>query len=568
MINQVYLSSTLDDLRPYREAALEALRKAGYLVKDSYAASADPTVEQCLKDVRECDIYVGLFAGRYGWRPAGNDGQSITELEYREAVKAGVRRFIFIRPLEDCAGKDLDSVKGDYEADTRLKALRNELQNGTLHTCALFTSPADLALKITQAVPAATPPSGMFQEPPPHPSQLNIGLLVVGIRGSDEAIVERIRSNLPRSWQAASAQFGLEPEQIVADRLSLDQKLAHSRCVAIHLTPSGLARLKEKSVAGKDLINLLATRLGNYTALLDGVANSDLPASWPAPAAIFPIGNWVAAGTDTLGGELATLVQSFPEATPSHQDVTNTRLVGLAYSVLAMTRGEARSLEEQPTLVKDELGRASFDFFTALTARLSGRSNWAERYGASRRDWQPFGNGSIKDLIDEVVSTINLQAIVPKRDQNALLGNRIRLRYYPFEPATFKSGSADWPLLEAMRARGCLMLVDELSTLHPHLFGKGDVFLSDPAVTVATLSGLDPSACSLDDLIDSPQKIDALVDRFSNKLDPRCELAINNKARIRRWLRLSVPEALAGAEAQGADPDRRSQFRAALGGRF
>jgi hypothetical protein len=568
MSNQVYLSSTLDDLRPYREAALEALRRAGYIVKDSYKATAEPTVEQCLSDIRESDIYVGVFAGRYGWRPDGHDGKSITELEYREAVKAGMRRFIFIRPLEDCAGKDLDSVKGDYDADTRLKALRAELQNGTGHTCALFTTPSDLALKVTQALPPATPPSGIFQEPPPHPSQLSTGLLIVAIRGSDEAAAERIRSNLPRTWQAGSTPFGPEPAQLGADRLALDQKLARTRCVALYLTQSGLERLKENGTAGNDLACLLATRLGGYSILLDGISQADLPASWPAPVAAYPIGTWLAAGTDTMGGELAALVKDFPDAAPSHQDVTNTRLVGLAYSVLAMTKDEAVSLEAQPELVKDGLGRPSFDIFTSHTLRLKGAGHWADRYGPSRRDWQPFGNGSVKELLDEVVSAINLQTIVPKRDQNALLGNRIRLRYYPFEPATFKPGSPDWPLLEAMRARGCLILVDELSTLHPILHGKGNVFLSDPAVTVATLSGIDPSVCSLDDLIDSPQKIDALVDRFSNKLDPRCELAINNKARVRRWLRLSVPEALAGAEAQGADPDRRSQFRAALGGRI
>jgi hypothetical protein len=118
-----------------------------------------------------------------------------------------------------------------------------------------------------------------------------------------------------------------------------------------------------------------------------------------------------------------------------------------------------------------------------------------------------------------------------------------------------------------MRARGCLVLVDDLSTLHPALHGKANVFLADPSVTVATLSGLDPAACSLDDLIASPQKIDVLVDRFTNKLDPRCELAINSRARVRRWLRQSVPEALAGIEAQGPDPARRNAFRSNPSGR-
>ena len=92
------------------------------------------------------------------------------------------------------------------------------------------------------------------------------------------------------------------------------------------------------------------------------------------------------------------------------------------------------------------------------------------------------------------------------------------------------------------------------------------MFLSDPAVTVATLSGLDPAICSLDTLIRSPQRIAVLVDRFSNKLDPRCELAINNKARMRRWLRQCLPEALAGSEALGANADRLREFSNSVAG--
>ena len=36
----------------------------------------------------------------------------------------------------------------------------------------------------------------------------------------------------------------------------------------------------------------------------------------------------------------------------------------------------------------------------------------------------------------------------------ALLGNHIRLRYYPFAPEAFRQDAPDWPLLAALRGRG------------------------------------------------------------------------------------------------------------------
>ncbi|MBK7953671.1 MAG: DUF4062 domain-containing protein [Candidatus Accumulibacter sp.] len=569
MSKLVYLSSTLADLASFRDEAMRALVKAGYRVKDSYRASPQPPADQCLADVRAADIYLGIFAGRYGYCPDGHGGKSITELEYREAVRTGKQCFLFIRPLDDIPGKDLDSAKGEYEADTKLRALREELQSR--HTCALVSSPTDLALSITQALPRVEEDraddsrrGGMFNETAPHPGQLNIGLLIVGIRGCAEASLERLCGALPAEWQPGSALFAPEPGQAGADRLAVDRSLSRARCVALHLSPPGLSRLRENPAAGEALVKMLAARLGSYTLLLEGVQPADLPATWPPAAASFSVGEWLASGVSAVGGELGRLIEAFPEATPTSRDVRDPRLVGLAYSVLAMTRDEARAVADRPELVREELGRQPYEFLVSVIAGLTGRGDWVGRYGACRHDWQPFGNGSVKELLEELVETINAQRIVPRRDQSALLGNHIRLRYYPFEPEAFRQDAPDWPLLAAMRGRGCLVLVDELSTLHPSLYGKGNVFLSDPAVTVATLSSLDPAVCSLEALIDSPLKIDTLVDRFSNKLDLRCELAINSRARARRWLRLSLPEALAGSEAQGADPNRREEFRKGL----
>jgi hypothetical protein len=578
MGNKAYLSSTLDDLRPFRAAALEALRKADYVAKDSYLVSAEPTVDQCLKDVGECDIYVGVFAGRYGWRPDGPDGVSITEREYREAVRTGKPRYIFIVQARDCGlqGLQTDAGDKDYASAAKQDALLAELQGGKAHTCAFVKDPTDLALKITQGVPKAEAlvppppriePGGMFTGAQPHPNRLDIGLLIVGVRGCDDAAIERLRQNLPDAWQPGTGLFSPESAQADADRLALDAQLARSRCVALFLSPPGLGRLRENPDAEAALLRLLAERLGSYAILLDKVAPTDVPPTWPAPTASFALGQWLATGTNTLGGELAELVQRYSTCAPAHRDVANQKLVGLAWSVLAMTQAEAREVAAQPELVKDELGKPSFDYFSAITGALAQGGDWTLRYGAQRADWQPFGKGSIQSLLQEVVDGINRQTVVPKRDRTALLGNHIKLRYYPFDAAMFQPGSPDWPLLEAMRGRPCLMLVDELSTLHPALHGKADVFLSDPLLTVASLSSMDPATFSLQDSLKGPQKLGVLVDRFSTKLDPRCELAINNAERVRRWLRQAVPQALAGVDAEGPNPQSLAQFLSNPSGR-
>jgi uncharacterized protein DUF4062 len=44
--------------------------------------------DKCLADVAACDLYVGIFAWRYGFIPPDNnpDNLSIAELEYRRTL--------------------------------------------------------------------------------------------------------------------------------------------------------------------------------------------------------------------------------------------------------------------------------------------------------------------------------------------------------------------------------------------------------------------------------------------------------------------------------------------------
>src|ERR1700694_3607494 len=88
-MRKVYLSSTLWDLAKHRRAAANALRKIRYDVirMEDYPARAQHTRAGCEADVDECDIYIGIFAWRYGYVPEQDNPErkSITELEYRRA---------------------------------------------------------------------------------------------------------------------------------------------------------------------------------------------------------------------------------------------------------------------------------------------------------------------------------------------------------------------------------------------------------------------------------------------------------------------------------------------------
>jgi hypothetical protein len=563
----IYLSSTLDDLRDYRERVMDALRKDQHLVLDSYEATPEPTLEQCLRDVVACDVYVGLFAWRYGWQPPGTQ-ESITALEYRAAVAAGKPRLVFMRPLRGWPGELIDDPR------ERIVALRRELGEGTAQTPNEFTDENDLALKVSRAVrriddqraaheeapnrARAAGRGNSLMEPaaPPHPHRLAHGMLLLGVQGSDDAALQRLHDAMPAAWRTATRAFAPE---IDADLAPLDGMAANARCAALLVTPASLARLR-LSAAANELASWLGERLGGFFVLGAGVAADALPPAWPVRA-VLPISQWLASPVGTLGGELADLQAALRA---QEFDLEDEALVGLACTTLAMTAREAEALASNPALVRERLGSDAYDYFVAVTARLAQPNTpWTARYGQRRGLWRPFGTQSADDLLREAVRRLNKQPFFTGREHAALLGNRVRLRPYPFDPARLQDDTAAAAAYEAMRARGCLVLIDELSMLHPELRPYGSIFASDLNATVATLSPLDPSATALDRLVSvtGPFNIGALVDRFGNKLDPRCELSINSPARLRRWLRLAILETLASAEAQTADPDRRDAFR-------
>src|SRR5947208_2540899 len=93
----VMISSTARDLPEHREQVRRACEQAGYAPHDMMehlpALNADP-IAASLQMVEQADVYVGIFATRYGTIPDGHD-ISITEMEYDRAVELNKPRLIF-----------------------------------------------------------------------------------------------------------------------------------------------------------------------------------------------------------------------------------------------------------------------------------------------------------------------------------------------------------------------------------------------------------------------------------------------------------------------------------------
>jgi Domain of unknown function (DUF4062)/HEAT repeats/NACHT domain len=146
---RVYVSSTFIDLQDCRERVFKVLRQMGHedVAMEYYVAEDKRPVDKCLQDVASCDLYVGIFAWRYGWVPKSKNRKklSITEMEFRQAVLTGKKCLIFV--LDSKTAWPPDFIDDDK---TKIKKLRAEL--GDEHGAVPFTSPDHLASQVSVAV--------------------------------------------------------------------------------------------------------------------------------------------------------------------------------------------------------------------------------------------------------------------------------------------------------------------------------------------------------------------------------------------------------------------------------
>ena len=85
------------------------------------AADADAIAES-LRMVNEADIYLGIFAYRYGYIPKGYD-ISVTEMEYNRAVERDIPRLIFLMDKDHpVKPTDVETGEGAVKIEATQKA--------------------------------------------------------------------------------------------------------------------------------------------------------------------------------------------------------------------------------------------------------------------------------------------------------------------------------------------------------------------------------------------------------------------------------------------------------------
>ncbi len=154
-MKKIYVSSTFKDLKEFRTAVYKQLRKLrmDVVAMEDYVAGEKRPLAICVKDVAESDIYVGIFAWRYGYVPKENnpDFKSITELEYLAAGQHGKQRLIFLlRENTPWPPSFMDTHTKHGDSGKQIEQLRDELS--TRHGVGFFTTPDELAKEVSAAV--------------------------------------------------------------------------------------------------------------------------------------------------------------------------------------------------------------------------------------------------------------------------------------------------------------------------------------------------------------------------------------------------------------------------------
>jgi hypothetical protein len=143
----VFVSSTVLDLPEHRAKvrdAIDELEMTSIMMETSPAA-ARSGLEESLRMVDEADVYLGIFAHRYGSVPT-DERISITEAEYlrAKATKKDIRVFV----IDD--DHDLKIHMVDFEGKAKLDDLKQRLLRAHVVKC--FRSADDLKAKVLTAL--------------------------------------------------------------------------------------------------------------------------------------------------------------------------------------------------------------------------------------------------------------------------------------------------------------------------------------------------------------------------------------------------------------------------------
>jgi hypothetical protein len=166
----VFLSSTSRDLKKYRDRLRDVILNAGAfpIAMEEFDAGSANALQKCHDEVSRAEIFIGVYAHRYGFAPgahmtwttrdgevrAGDGVTSITEWEYRWARERRLPMLLYVVADEDEDGEPLPWVAQYIDGEperSRLMAFKQAIM--TEHVVGFFRSPDDLGRQVAGALP-------------------------------------------------------------------------------------------------------------------------------------------------------------------------------------------------------------------------------------------------------------------------------------------------------------------------------------------------------------------------------------------------------------------------------
>lgn len=148
-MTKVFISSTSIDLQDYRRAAIELCNRLGMVpvAMEFFESMGRGATEGSRQKLREADLYVGVFAFRYGYIEDGYD-RGVTEIEFEYAGELGMERLCFL--VDPTFPWPPDSI--DYANYERLREFKRRLDQAVIRST--FTTVDDFRAKVLQALVA------------------------------------------------------------------------------------------------------------------------------------------------------------------------------------------------------------------------------------------------------------------------------------------------------------------------------------------------------------------------------------------------------------------------------
>jgi hypothetical protein len=544
-MTSVYISSTYADLVEHRAAVRQTIRRMNKIdvSMEDYTADDRRPLDKCLADVAKCDIYVGLFALRYGFVPDHDNpqGLSITELEYRQARNTGKECLIFIARIDGWPTQFTDFFSGENGRGERIVELRERL--GSDHTRSLFSKPEELASLVSTAVanvvekdqPGVGKARAETTLASPSPREITNDLLLVY---SDldapfaNDLAAYLKSRNMRTLLDRHALFASSAD----DFLRLEQSVRSCHAAAVLVSDGSLLQLQERKNDKNKIFSVLESRTANFFSICGSEKSAEKMAEWR----FGPVES--AAGWKPLEAEPPSSLNQRIESLRLSTGRDVGRLwVGLPVIVVATTRQEADDVESNPTLVRNGLGGdEAYARFLDLRASIGANATIASRYGPRRLDCRPFTGLDIdlNGLLNTMVDRLN------EYPPAAVRGRLMKIQNYQIDELLSTRDQFS-PIFTQLLSTGCVVIVDEYSVFHPKIqeaiLSSG--LLANDQVSLVTLCPKNPYSSPPFDMLEAEvrQRMSSAFDRFASSFDPQCELCVGDDKRLKRWLNASLP---------------------------